>query len=344
MTILLAIIVLLLLAGHAYVAWRVVRPLLRLSRHADALTRGDMTALDQPIGGIGPVRSLGRAMAGMAGHVRRAQAQSRALAGQIASGQETERQRIARELHDDTLQRFVALGQSVDMAREWLRSDPRRAEATLQTAREGAVEGASALRTLIGDLRPPALSELGLVTALAVHAARFKDISVKVDVSGTARRLDETRELALFRAAQEALTNARRHAEAQKVHIIVHYEADGVLLRVSDNGKGFRPPADLNELALDRHYGLIGMQERLSQLGGTLKLVSQPGAGTTLEVHFPTVPADQPPGLVRDPVCSALIESAAAYGSVEHAGTTYYFCCPVCMGAFQKDPALYLGA
>jgi len=79
-------------------------------------------------------------------------------------------------------------------------------------------------------------------------------------------------------------------------------------------------------------------------LGGWFKLESSVGHGTTLSVSLPTIAQAQPDHLVRDPVCSAVIEPQQAYASCDYGNTTYYFCCPVCQGAFQKDPELYIGA
>jgi signal transduction histidine kinase/YHS domain-containing protein len=223
-----------------------------------------------------------------------------------------------------------------------MRSDPERASEMLQLAREQALRTVTNLRNLIGDLRPPALEELGLVAALEMETKKTPDPSVSVRVEGVQRRLDESSELALFRAGQEVLHNIRRHSRAAKVEIAIHYQPDGVALSIVDDGCGFVPPAQLSDLAQKRHYGLIGLQERIHTLGGTVKIDSAVGSGTTVELFLPSDESRQPDHWVRDPVCSALLEPQQAYGSSEYGGETYYFCCPVCQGAFQKDPLLYL--
>lgn len=332
----------LFLASNVWFFVRVLRPIQKLSLQATQLSQGELDSFDRQCGGIHEIRVLRRAMSGMVGHVRRAQDQSRAYAEQLANGQENERKRIARELHDDAVQSTIAITQGIDMAKNWVRTDPDRALQMLQLVREQGVEIVNSLRNLIGDLRPPALEELGLIPALKMLLAVIQPAEVKLATSGEPRRLDEAQELTLFRAAQEALRNITRHSQARYIHVDVDYQLQGVSLQIRDDGCGFRPPLSLGELAFQHHYGLLGIQERVTGLDGWLKIDSQIGKGTTLKVYLPTTVQSQPDNRVRDPVCSALIEPHQAYGSVLYQDEIYYFCCPVCQGAFQKDPDLYL--
>jgi two-component system sensor histidine kinase UhpB len=328
-------------ASHVWFFVRVLRPIQQLSLQATQLSQGELDSFERQCGGIPEIRDLRRAMSGMVGHVRRAQEQSRAYAEQLADGQEHERKRIARELHDDAIQAMIAITQSIDMAKTWVKNDPDRAVQMLQLAREQAVESVTGLRNLIGDLRPPALEELGLIPALEMQLERIQQTEVQLTTRGDPRRLGETRELTLFRAAQEALRNSLRHGEARHIQIMVDYQPQGVSLQIHDDGHGFRPPAQLGDLAFQKHYGLLGIQERVSSLGGSLQVDSQIGKGAILTVFLPSTIQNQPDDRARDPVCSALIEPQQAYGSVKHQGIMYYFCCPVCQGAFQKDPDTY---
>ncbi len=334
----------LLVASNLWFFVRVLKPIQTLSLQAEALTQGEFESFEHQCGGIPEVQGLQRAMSGMVGHVRRAQEQNRAYAEQLADGQEHERKRIARELHDDTIQSTIAVTQGIDMAKNWIPTDPTRALQMLQFAREQAVEVVTNLRNLIGGLRPPALEELGLVAALEMQLDLLTQVTVKQTTQGDSRRLDEPQELALFRVAQEALRNITHHSKAAHVYVDVNYLSDGVLLTIQDDGCGFKPPSNLGDLAFENHYGLLGIQERVTNLGGWLEIDSKVGNGTTLRVYIPTIPHDQPEDLVHDPVCSALIEPHRAFDSVVYQGSTYYFCCPVCQGAFQKDPDLYLGS
>ncbi len=319
---------------------RVLRPIRLLAQRADQLKAGQLDSFEQPGGGIAEVQQLQRAMAGMCRHVRRAQQQSRAYTDRLTDGLENERKRIARELHDETVQSVIAISQAVSLAQEWVHTEPARTVQMLQTARTQAVEIVDNLRDLIGGLRPPALEELGLVAALRMQVEKLKQPELHLHVEGVPRRLDEARELALFRAAQEALSNISRHSQASRADLRLTYDDSGVLLTIEDDGIGFQPPAQLGELALNQRYGMVGMQERVAGLDGWLKVASRPGQGTRLEIGIPAV-GSQPSHLVRDPVCSALIEPQQAYGSVKYAGETYYFCCPVCQGAFQRSPEAY---
>jgi signal transduction histidine kinase/YHS domain-containing protein len=332
----------LLIASNAWFLWRVMRPLKRLSLQAVDLTTGNLEALEQPCGGIDEIDSLRRSMAGMVGHVRRAQEQSHVYTNVLTRAQEAERTRIARELHDDTIQSLVAVAQSIEMSGNWLGESSEQAATMLQATRQQVVETINDLRNLIADLRPPALEELGLIPALKMQAEKIPDLTVKVTVEGAEHRLDDLRELTLFRCAQESLNNAHLHSQASEVEVLVNYGCHGVALTVIDNGIGFTPPDTLDDLVTAGHYGLMGMQERVQALDGQMTINSAVGNGTTITLQLPQDCKPQPEKTVRDPVCSAVIEPQQAYGSVEHDGVRHYFCCPVCQGAFQKNPQMYL--
>ncbi|HEX2622806.1 MAG TPA: histidine kinase [Phototrophicaceae bacterium] len=338
----------LLIVGNVWLFIRVLRPLYLLTRQAAALERGQLEAFEQPIQGIREIEQLRRSMAGMVGHVRRAQAQSRAYADALADGQEVERSRLAHELHDDTVQAVIAIAQGIDLAQQWITHDPDKSRTMLQITRTQAADTVIALRNLIGNLRPPALEELGLVAAIKMLATGEHDMKVELKIEGIERRLSAGQELALFRSIQEALTNARRHGQATLVKVILEYQPQGVRVTISDNGQGIDlMPQDVGMLALDGHYGLIGIRERVRQTGGSFQIQSQFKQGTTLILYVPSdrrLSTDEieMTDIVRDPVCSAVITPEQAYGSLEYQGERYYFCCPVCQGAFQRDPELYL--
>jgi len=321
---------------------RVLRPIRQLSLQAKQLTQGDFDCFKTDCGGIKEIVQLRHAMAGMVNHIKHTQKQSRAYAEKLANGQELERKRIAHELHDDTIQSTVAITHSIDLAKSWVKSDSERATETLQLARQQAVEVVTNLRNLIAGLRPPALEELGLIPALEMEVERIGNLTVDLKVKGVERRISESRELALFRSAQEALKNVCKHSQADRVNLTVEYFAEGITLQVEDDGIGFSPPSILGELALDNHYGLIGIQERISTLDGWIRVESEIHQGTTLTVYLSSEKVHQPSRQVLDPVCHAQIEPQEAYDSLIYDGETYYFCCPVCQGSFQKSPTLFL--
>lgn len=321
---------------------QVWRPLQRLLKRTARLAAGDLTALEQSCGGVAPIGELRHTMASMVGHVQRAQAEGLTYRHALTDGQEAERTRIAHELHDDTVQSLVAIAQSIELGLNWLETDPQRAKTLLSGARTQAVENVENLRRLIADLRPPALEELGIVAALQLLAAQTKAMQTQVSVSGHARRIGEQQELALFRVAQEAIRNAQRHAQARQITLDLSFRAEDVQLTISDDGQGFVPPTNLDCLAQTQKFGLLGMKERVEQLQGALRISSEPGSGTVVAVRLPLDPIVQPTGKVRDPVCGATIEPDQAYGSLVYGENRYYFCCPVCQGAFQAQPSLYV--
>lgn len=332
----------LLIVTNVWIIVRVLKPLRRLAKQAGDVSKGNLTALRQPCGGIPEIGILRHSMASMAGHVLRAQEDGTAYRHALTDGQEAERARIARELHDETVQALVAIAQSVDLAANWIEKDPTRAAVMLKTARTQAVETVEGLRRLIANLRPPALEELGLVPALKMLAENTESVVVAVKADGNERRLDETRELTLFRAVQEAIHNAQRHGNAQHITVEVHYQPDEAHLIVQDDGTGFLLPEDLECLVKNGHFGLIGIRERVHHLNGAVHIASQSGQGTKLTVTLPLDGVDQPTEAVHDPVCGVIIQPQQAYSSVKYKEQRYYFCCPVCQGSFQSDPEIYL--
>src|SRR5262249_6301800 len=150
----------------------------------------------------------------------------------------------------------------------------------LQTMRGSITALVDELRTIIGDLRPPALDELGLLPAVELLLQRSGQGGPEVTlvVQGDARRLAPPRELALFRIVQEAWSHIRRHAQARQADFTFTYTPDGLVVTIADDGIGFTPPMD--EETPDGHWGLRGIRERTELTGGTLDVTSQPGHGT----------------------------------------------------------------
>lgn len=337
---LLYLIIALLTAAHLWFYQRVMFPLRRVALQAQRLSAGDFSALEKSHSSVPEIDTLRSAMNAMVGHVRRAQAQEWSYIEALTNGQEAERSRIARELHDDTTQSLVAIAQSLEIAQSMIPADSPALQ-ILKLARTQAVHSVDNLRLLIANLRPPILAELGLVPALQMLAEGTHQSQITVSVNGTMRRLSETKELVFFRSAQEAIWNAIRHGQAQKVTMEVTYNADDTMMTIQDNGTGFEVPPMLNAFPANGHFGLVGMNERIQHLDGSLIITSQPG-NTRLEIKIPVEDHIQPIGVVRDPVCSAIIEPNQAYSSTQYQGEHYYFCCPVCEGAFQTSPQTYL--
>ena len=144
------------------------------------------------------------------------------------------------------------------------------------------------VRRLSQDLRPPTLERLGLVPAvksLASDVERLSGISVEVSVKGSERRVHPDVELLLFRITQEALRNVERHSQARKAKVVLGFQEGRTRITIKDDGKGFQPPEMMGDLAKDGRLGLAGMQERVGLLGGSLKVDSGRGKGTTVVIE-----------------------------------------------------------
>jgi signal transduction histidine kinase len=220
----------------------------------------------------------------------RAEEAHRDLLGRLVTAQEEERRRISRELHDRMGQQLAALM----MGLKTLGSESygrRSALDTLRKLEEMSDELSREVHTLAWGLRPPALDDLGLETALYNYVEEWAERwRVPVDFHSAGfrgGRLPLTHETALYRIAQEALTNVAKHSGADRVSFILERRGDHVLAVIEDNGGGFDVEAALQPSAKGRRLGLLGMRERAALLGGTINVESAHGAGTTLFVRVP---------------------------------------------------------
>lgn len=275
-------------------AWgRVVRPLQALRERAAQLGRGDWQSIEQPVGGIREVTELQHTLAHMARQVRRAREALEGYIADITAAQEEERKRLARELHDQTIQSLVALNQRVQMARRALAHDPARADEKLAELQSLLAETVAEVRRFSQALRPIYLEELGLVPALEMLARECQagtTMQVTFETVGAPRRLPPAAELAIYRIVQEALNNAARHAQARAAHVRVVFNGPELVVQMSDDGIGFVVPEQVSELAARGHFGLMGMHERAQLIGAHLAVRSQPGQGTIVEIRYAPPP------------------------------------------------------
>ncbi|MBI1791439.1 MAG: sensor histidine kinase [Acidobacteria bacterium] len=222
-----------------------------------------------------------------------AQEDLRRLSQRLVSSQEQERQALSRELHDQVGQALTAI--KIDVSRVEQSLGPSQADLVerLHRARQGAEDTLAIIRRLSMLLRPSMLDDIGLSAALGWYARQFSEntgIRVNLTDDGSADRLPEAHKTGLYRVVQEALTNCARHAEARSVQIHLAPEEDGYVLSIEDDGKGFVPGEH------PRGLGLIGMQERIDGMQGSLDLDSAPGAGTRLRVRIPQSGVPAPSG------------------------------------------------
>jgi signal transduction histidine kinase len=199
-----------------------------------------------------------------------------------------ERARIARELHDTLAQSFVGISSQLDALNVWLSRDPQKARAFLDLARGMTRHSLNEARRTVMDLRVSALEGQDLASALESETLRWtagSNVVVHLDVSKDARRLSHEVEQHLLRIAQEAVTNALKHASAARLWVLLKVDARKIRLRVTDDGRGCENP-DVSSAA-GGHFGLIGMRERAQSIGGDFSFQSQPQAGTSIEVTVP---------------------------------------------------------
>jgi signal transduction histidine kinase len=270
------------LAGLWFGARQVVRPLQRLAANTTALGRGEFDAVAEPVGGIGEIRLLQAELAGMARRLRMAQQGLRDYLGALTTGQEEGRRRLARELHDDTLQSLIALNQRIQLAQQT--TDPATA-ARLAEMETMAGEAMAELRRLMRALRPSYLDDLGLAPALellAREATESLGMPVAFRLAGEARRLTPAVELAFYRVAQEALRNVGRHARANSATVTLAFGDRLTTLTIGDDGVGFDAAQRPAELAAGGHFGLLGAAERAEAVGARLMVESTPGQGTKI--------------------------------------------------------------
>lgn len=207
---------------------------------------------------------------------------------QIVAAQETERQRIARELHDETGQALTAIGLGLRGVSTALPENNPSIAQNLRRLEALVSQALTELQRLIADLRPSHLDDLGLPAALRWYAGEISTrvpLQTRIEISGEERPLPAPLKIALFRVGQEALNNVVKHARAKSAEIHVIFGMQAVSLIVRDNGVGF----DVNAETLQRRssWGLIGMNERAGLLGGRFDIQSQNGAGTRVEITIP---------------------------------------------------------
>jgi signal transduction histidine kinase/YHS domain-containing protein len=306
-----------------------------LQRHAELMVHGDLSAIGQPVSNIPAIEDLRRAIDVLGTHTEQGLRSQHAYIAALSTAQEAERARLARELHDEVVQQLIALGHRVDRLQRLIERDPTQAAERLQTMRASITTLVDELRSIIGDLRPPALAELGLLPAVELLLGRSGEGGPEVTlvVQGDERRLAPQSELALFRIVQEAWSNIRHHARARRADLIFAYEHDGLHVTITDDGVGFAPPAEAD--TPDGHWGLRGMRERAELTGGTLDVVSEVGHGTRLQLSIPYPGEDG-----RDPVCGMLVEPDAI--GTEHRGKLYRFCSPACRDLFLAQADQYV--
>jgi signal transduction histidine kinase len=208
----------------------------------------------------------------------------------VVAAQEAERQRIARDLHDETGQSLTAIGMGLRGLAG--RLSPRNKEAlnTLHKLEVLAADSLKELQRLMTDLRPSHLDDLGLSAALRWYSSRIQEhssLQIRVDIHEEECELDDAVKITIFRIIQECLNNIIKHSQATHVNIHLHFEEKGVRISVYDNGVGFDRDEVQQRLTSRPSLGLTGMEERAALLNGTVTIQSRPGFGTQVEAWIP---------------------------------------------------------
>ena len=213
------------------------------------------------------------------------------LLHQVVSAQETERQRIARELHDGTGQTLTALGLGLAAVSGRISEIDGKSSDQVSELKDLSTSAMIELRDVISDLRPSLLDDLGLVPALRGQVQAFTErsgIHADLAISGPIRRLSPDLETIVYRIVQEALTNVNKHAAATSAWVHLVFEAESLQLAIIDDGRGFDVDNILRSTPGElKAWGLLGMQERVALAGGTFDISSTPGEGTRIEISIP---------------------------------------------------------
>ena len=213
----------------------------------------------------------------------------------VVGAQEAERQRIARDLHDETGQSLTAIGLGLRGLSNTLTKNPAQAADTLHHLESLTADSLSELQRLIADLRPSHLDDLGLPAALRWHTGKVAErtgLKIRMDTLGEEQPISEASKIAMFRIVQEALNNTVKHAGATSVFVQLSYEPERIHVSVRDDGSGFDPDVINIRQASRPSLGLAGMRERAGLLGGTVSIQSRPGQGTLVEASMPYHPTE----------------------------------------------------
>jgi two-component system sensor histidine kinase UhpB len=268
-----------LLALNVVLLRRVLSPLVKLT---EMMSSVDPDRPGRRLSGVEPRSAEGEALAhafnAMLDRLERARHDASRTA---LAAQEAERLRVARELHDEIGQTLTAVTIQAERAAD---GDPRLAQEALRTVAEGVRDSLDEVRRIARELRPEALDDLGLVNALIALCTRMSAHDgprITRELQPNLPQLSPDVELVVYRVAQEALTNALRHAGAKSVALSLVADAESVTLRVTDDGRGM--PAELpGDTA-----GIAGMRERTLLVGGVFSIRASPEGGTEVEVMIP---------------------------------------------------------
>jgi two-component system sensor histidine kinase DegS len=212
----------------------------------------------------------------------------------IIQSQESERRRIARDLHDGPAQGIASMLIRLDLIGQLMHGENERVNQEMGSIKEMGRETLTDIRRIMFELKPTLVNDSGLIGTFKDY---FNDYEAKYNfdidfvIFGAEKKYDLTLEIALFRLVQEALTNVRKHACTNKALVKLEDTGDTLTLVIKDNGLGFDTGAA--EMEAGESYGIIGMKERVELLGGEIDILSAPGAGTQVIIKVPVEEEDK---------------------------------------------------
>lgn len=280
------------IVGSFIIARLALNPLSELREYLQR-ARGDFLNIEQPFRSSNPdldICAVASALRELITQLESTNRQLKAVRSRAITAQEEERKRIARWLHDDTGQSLAVLILQLERLEHRTPDYEIGIRAELCSARELASRALNELRKIIHGLRPSILDDLGLAPAIRWYARSTLEeagIQAQVDVDQAPAVLPPELSITLFRIAQEAINNIARHSRARTAGVTLREQEGEVYLAVEDDGCGFQVVGDPEEAIRKRHWGIIGIGERLERIGGWLNLASEPGKGTLLEVYVP---------------------------------------------------------
>jgi signal transduction histidine kinase len=218
--------------------------------------------------------------------------QLRDLVGRLLTSQDEERRRVAYEVHDGLAQLTATVHQHLQAYAQHYRPRTPHRQAMLEQLQQLAQQAVSEARQVIADLRPTVLDDFGLASALEsqVEGLQRAGLQVTYTQESGAERLPPQIETTLFRVAQEAMNNVRKHAQTTKLHVHLERDQTQVRLVVEDWGRGFDARSPGPQAGPGERVGLPGMRERVALVGGSCQIESAPGTGTRV---IATIPLDQ---------------------------------------------------
>jgi two-component system, NarL family, sensor histidine kinase UhpB len=281
------LVIVVLAVVAAALAFQLVSLLRRFAPLDDLIEEMEKVDLNRPaplvpasIDGVGETEEVARIELAFLRMMRRLEAERRRAGSAALRAQEEERARVARDLHDEVNQSLTGLLLRLEAVRE---AAPPELEPELAATRSLANQAMQELLSLARQLRPTALDDLGLAAAIAgqLEQVERSGLATELTSEGDFSDLDGDVQLVVYRVAQEALTNAARHSEAQRIAVSLHRSGDGVELEIADDGRGFAFEQS------ERGLGIGGMRERALLIGAELTIESRPGEGTTIHLSVP---------------------------------------------------------